>query len=38
LWFIIPPRFPAMSSPVTIDSRGKALPGALEELPICVLR
>jgi hypothetical protein len=34
LWFIVPPRFPAISSPVIIESRRKALPGALEELPI----
>jgi hypothetical protein len=34
LRFIVPPRFPAISSPVTIDSRRKALPGALEEIPI----
>jgi hypothetical protein len=38
LWFIVPPRFPAMSLPVTIDSRRRTLPGAFGELPICLLR
>jgi hypothetical protein len=34
LWFIVPPRFPAISSPVTIESRRKALLGASDEFPI----
>ena len=34
IWFIVPPRFPAISSPVTIESCRKALVGALEESPI----
>jgi hypothetical protein len=34
LWFIVPPRFPAISSPVTTEPRRKALPGASEEIPI----
>jgi hypothetical protein len=38
LWFIVPPRFPAMSSPVTVESRRKALPGASEEFPVYLLR
>src|SRR5262249_12049543 len=32
-WFIVPPRFPAISSPVTVESCRKALAGALEESP-----
>jgi len=34
LWFIVPPRFPAISSPVTIESGRKALLAASEEIPI----
>ena len=34
IWFIVAPRFPAISSPVTIESCRKALVGALEESPI----
>jgi hypothetical protein len=39
LWFIVfLLGFPAISSPVTIESRRKALPGASEEIPICPLK
>jgi hypothetical protein len=34
VFFMVPPRFPAISLPVTIESRPKTLPGASEEILI----